>query len=83
MFNDMKDYIMFGIPKLLTYCDTRDSLMPRSMTEDYLKGITQDSILKVENYKSSEMTGLQMRAEFCLQNIFLTASSSIMNCLLV
>ena len=82
MFYEMKDQLLVSVPKLLTACNTK-GLLPSSMTEEHLRSITQDFVQGVDRKRKEEMTGLQLSAELCLQNIFLTTSTCILNCLLV
>ena len=93
MYQEMKDYVLFSVSKLLQHCDTR-SLIPASVTEEHLKTISQSSVtggdgahgyhaLAGADQALAEMSGLELKAELCLQNIFLTFSCSILNCLLL
>ena len=89
MYNEIKDYMLFAVPKLLKSCDSRQ-LTSSSVTEEHLKTINQtiikerkQAILGSEIERRSEMNGLELKSELCLQNIFLTASCSILNCILI
>ena len=89
MYCEIKDYMLFSVSKLLKCCDSRQ-ILPQSVTEEHLKTISPSTIfesdralLQADVLAQSEMNGLELKAELCLQNIFFTASCSILNCMLL
>jgi len=85
-FANMKDYILFSVPKLLALCDTQQ-LKAMSYVENQLSTVTTASIEKNRFGErlvvgSSESTGLSVKAEACLIKIFLACSYSTLSCLL-
>ena len=45
MYCEIKDYMLFSVPKLLQFCDTRQ-IVPASVTEEHLKTITQQIVIR-------------------------------------
>lgn len=90
-FSDIKDYILFSVPKLTTFCESR-TLKTFTETENHLNTITIFSLDKSllghrigDKPMASEMdfTGFSLKAEACLAKISLTCASCILSCLLI
>jgi len=74
-FSNLKDYIIFGVPKLLTFCESR-SLQAMTELETYLNTITiyslDNSLLAGKwigdrpGAGEQDFTGFSLKAEACL-----------------
>ena len=89
-FGNMKDYVLFAVPKLLAFCETR-SINPMSETENHLNTVSIYSVDKglkssqmfVDKERDMDFTGFSLKSESCLVKIHLTCSYSLLALLLL
>jgi hypothetical protein len=79
-FSEMKDLMLFAVPKVFKNCFDMRTLRPSSVTERHLAGISSTGVDRADHLGSqNERTALQLKMEMSMVNAIMSCTASLHN----
>jgi len=79
-FAEMKDLMLFAVPKVFSNCFEMRTLLPSSITERHLAGISVSGLERASLLGSqNERSALQLKMEMSMVNAIMSCTASLHN----